>query len=116
MPSLKERRQEYALALENALDRLLDELRRKPGVERVILFGSYGQGRRDLLTDLDMIVVMQSDQDFVTRTAQLYGEMNAGVDLDLLVYTPVEFEEMRGHGFLKHALRGGEVLYEKKSA
>lgn len=116
MPSLKEKRRKYALALENALDQLLNELRHRPEVERVILIGSYAQGKRDLLTDLDVIVVMRSDQDFVARTAQLYGDLNPGVDIDLLVYTPAEFEQMRERGFLKSALKEGEVLYEKKSA
>ena len=81
--------------------------------DKVILFGSYAAGRRDLFTDLDLLVVMESQQDFLTRTAQLYSELAAGVDLDLLVYTPQEFDRMRERGFLRHALKHGSVLYEK---
>jgi len=40
------------------VDRLKRELASIPEVERVILFGSYVRGRRDLLTDLDVLVVM----------------------------------------------------------
>lgn len=46
-------------------------LRGIPEVHKVILFGSYAKGRRDLFTDLDLIVVMDSRDDFVTRCAEL---------------------------------------------
>lgn len=115
MESLAERRERYVLRLEHALERILAALRSMQAVERVILIGSYAQGRRDLLTDLDLVVVMQSDQDFVTRTAKLYSEIQSDVDLDLLAYTPREFAVMAQQGFLRHALEKGRVLYQKKS-
>jgi predicted nucleotidyltransferase len=110
---LTERRAEYAEALECALDEVVAHLSRMPEVERVILFGSYAAGRRDLFTDLDLLVVMSSEQDFVHRTAELYRQMAAGVDLDLLVYTPEEFERLRQSGFVRQAVETGKVLYEK---
>ena len=81
-------------------------------MHRVILFGSYARGRRDLFTDLDLFVIMDSSADFVTRTAQLYQELHPSVDMDLLVYTPAEFERIRHRGFFRHILEEGEVLYE----
>jgi uncharacterized protein len=56
---------------------------------------------------------MDSDLDFVTRSARLYQQMRPGVDLDLIVYTPQEFEQMRGRGFVRQALEEGRILYEK---
>jgi predicted nucleotidyltransferase len=85
-----------------------------PQVEQVILFGSYAARRRDLLTDLDLLVVMTSEQDFVQRTAELYRQLSVDVDLDLLAYTPEEFERQRQRGFARQALKAGKVLYEKK--
>jgi len=111
---LTQRRAEYAEALEHALNRIVNRLTSTPEVERVILFGSYAAGRRDLFTDLDLLVVMSSEQDFVHRTAELYQQLAAGVDLDLLVYTPEEFERERHGGFVQQALKTGRVLYEKK--
>jgi hypothetical protein len=35
----------------------------------VILFAPYAAGRRDLLMDLDLLVVMSSEQDFVQHEA-----------------------------------------------
>ncbi len=113
---LEQKRIAYRQALEEGLDEILGRLREMPEVVKAILFGSYAAGRRDLFTDLDLIVVMDSDQDFVQRTAGLYQKLQVGVDLDLLVYTPDEFEKMRERGFLRHALETGQVIYEKKRA
>ena len=108
--SLGRRRVEYAGALDEALRRILEHLASKPEVRQVILFGSYAAGRRDLFTDLDLLVVLHSDLDFVTRTASLYGELSAGVDLDLLAYTPEEFERLRHGPFVGRILETGKVL------
>ena len=116
MKSLHEKREEYVNNLDQALERVLDQLRAIPAVQRVILFGSYAAGKRDLLTDLDLLVVMESELDFVTRTAQLYVSLQPGIDMDLLVYTPKEFEDMRDGNFIRKALEGGKVLYEKIAA
>ena len=84
--------------------------------ELVVLFGSYAKGRRDLLTDLDVLVVMHSDKPFVDRIAELYRELHVPVDMDLVCYTPGEFEDMRDSPFVKRALSEGVVLYAKGSA
>ncbi|NPV06392.1 MAG: nucleotidyltransferase domain-containing protein [Anaerolineae bacterium] len=84
-----------------------------PGVHRVILFGSYARGRRDLLTDLDLLVVMDSALDFVGRTAELAGRLRAGVPLDLLEYTPEEWERLRERPFMREIVKTGKVLYER---
>lgn len=86
--SLKEEREKYITDLDLALHHVTDKLSTNPQVQRVILFGSYASGRRDLFTDLDILVVMESDQDFVTRSAALLQSLHSGVDMDLMVYTP----------------------------
>ncbi len=114
MESLGQKRQQYVLALDDSLRDIVKQLAGMPEVERVILFGSYAEGRRDLFTDLDLLVVMASEQDFVSRTASLYQRLRLGVDVDLLVYTPEEMERHKGKPFIRHILKTGEVIYEKK--
>lgn len=106
-------REAYGRALDHALDRLRHVFAELPEVRRAIVFGSYAMGRRDLATDLDVLVEMESPLDFVTRTARLYPRVAAGVDLDLFVYTPAEIERMSSHGFVRRALEEGVVIYEK---
>jgi predicted nucleotidyltransferase len=76
----------------------------------VILFGSYATGRRDLFTDLDLLVVMESGEDFVARTTSLYRALEPRVDLDLLVYTPEEFERLRQRGLVRRIAETGRTL------
>lgn len=111
---LDQKRQQYRQTLEQALDKIVHRLAEIPEVTRAILFGSYAAGRRDLFTDVDLIVIMETDQGIVQRTAHLYQVLQAGIDLDLLVYTPEEFEKMHQRNFLRHALATGQVIYEKK--
>ena len=114
MPTLTIQREQYARALARELDDLVRQLGDMPAVERVILFGSYAAGRCDLFTDLDLLVVMDSPLDFVSRNVELARRLHAGVALDLLAYTPQEIEQMGGRPFLRHALETGKVLYEKR--
>ena len=114
--SLDEKRRQYRQALAAALEHIVRTLAGRPQVHRAILFGSYAQGRADLRTDLDILVVMDSPLDFVTRTASLYQELACAVDLDLLVYTPAELERLRRRGFVRQALETGKVIYERSTA
>ena len=114
--TLPDRRAPHAAALARELDAVVQQLAAMPAVHRVVLFGSYAAGRRDLLTDLDLLVVMDSPLDFVTRNAELAGQVRASVALDLLAYTPEEFARVSDRPFFRHALATGKVLYEKDPA
>ena len=87
-----------------------------PAVFRISIFGSYARGSADLFTDLDILVIMQSHQPFIKRQQDLYQLLAAPVDLDLLCYTPEEFQEIRQRPFFRRALRDEVVLYEKNAA
>jgi predicted nucleotidyltransferase len=113
---LTDRRAAYARELALALDDIVARLSRVPEVERILLFGSYARGRCDLMTDLDVIVVMDSSLPFVERLVAVRRQLEIGVDLDLLVYTPAEFEGMKDRPFLRHALRDAKVLYARQAA
>jgi predicted nucleotidyltransferase len=60
-------RADYRQLLDQSLRKIVQQLSKMPSVEKVILFGSYVIGRRDLFTDLDLIVVMYSDQAYIER-------------------------------------------------
>ena len=114
--SVASRRAQYARNLEEAVVGIVEQLRRMPEVRKVVVFGSYAAGRRDLHTDLDLLVIMDSDLDFVARNAEMAGRIRCGVALDLLVYTPAEVARMRERPFLRQALTTGKVLYESAGA
>lgn len=111
-PPLATLRTAHRRALEEAVERVRRVLPSLPGVRRVSLFGSFARGRVDLFTDLDVLVVRETDEPFVERQASLYRALSLPVDLDLICYTPEEFEALRDRPFLRGILREEVVLYE----
>lgn len=115
-PGLSASRARYAALLRESLREIVSRLAALDEVERVSVFGSYARGRADLLTDLDVLVVMRTERPFVDRLRMLYGALAVPVDLDLLCYTPPELEAMKARPFFRRVLRDEVVLYEKKRA
>lgn len=81
------------------------------GATLVVAFGSFPNGKAGSASDLDIVAVLPSDLPFVKRLERLYFEIVPRVALDLLVYTPEEFETMKDRPFLRRALETGRVLY-----
>ncbi|MCR4404977.1 MAG: nucleotidyltransferase domain-containing protein [Candidatus Acetothermia bacterium] len=71
----EERRLQHQVELEQALRKAVELLAALPEVRKVIIFGSYARRRRDLFTDLDLVVIMDSEEDFLGRLARLYGRL-----------------------------------------
>jgi len=82
------------------------------GVQRAILFGSLARGDVGGVSDLDLILVVETRERFLERCARFYRALEPTVGMDILVYTPDEFEAMRRRRFLRHALADGKVIYE----
>ncbi len=96
----------------------LDELKRclAPHVGRarkVIAFGSVARGDADEWSDLDLIIVAETSRPFLERFKDFSGLYNVWPRLDLLIYTPVEFERMiaEGNPLVLDAIREGVVLH-----
>lgn len=110
---IRTRREEYAELLRKSAEEVVKKLRDR--VERISIFGSYARGRTDLFTDLDILIVMKTDKPFPERLKELYSLLALPVDVDVLCYTPEEFERMKGTGFLKKVMEEEILLYEKRS-
>jgi len=82
------------------------------GVRRAILFGSVARGQVRGQSDLDLILIVDSPEPFAERCARFYSVLTPSVGLDLLVYTPTEFDELRATPFLARALAESRTVYE----
>jgi len=73
---------------------------RAAGVRRAFVFGSWARGEADGFSDLDLIVVMDTDLPRVERGRELLTRLDESlpVVMDLLVYTPDEFAAGRARG------------------
>ena len=85
------------------------------GAEKGLLFGSCARGDADDFSDIDLIVVKRTDKRFLDRLQDIIDIIRPNFALDVLVYTPEEFERMRGEGnpLITRALEEGKVIYER---
>jgi predicted nucleotidyltransferase len=96
-----------------ALTALVDSLKRyRP--QRIILFGSAARGQADADSDLDILVIKDTQEPFVQRLEEMARLCPDGIHADILVYTSQEIQAMmdEGNPFIANALREGEVIYE----
>lgn len=84
------------------------------GARRAIVFGSVARGEADAGSDLDLVIITETTRPFFERFRDFAGVWDVWPRLDLLVYTPEEFEEMRADGnpFIERVLAEGRVVHE----
>ena len=78
------------------------------------IFGSHARGTASAESDIDVIVVAPTERPFVERFRDyLPAIVDAGVGVDLLVYTPEEFARMRAEErpFLVDALADARQIH-----
>jgi len=83
---------------------------------KVILFGSQARGEAHEKSDIDLIVLCAAFDDRYDLEARMYASLRGiPCPIDLMVYTPTEFEQERlMFGTAAHpAWREGKVVYEQ---
>jgi predicted nucleotidyltransferase len=103
--------------LESELTRWLPLLIEHENPIKIILFGSYCAGEIHEWSDLDLVIVKETEARFLDRTRQVLLLLKPKVGVDVLVYTPEEFERLsQERAFVRDEIFGkGTVLYERES-
>jgi predicted nucleotidyltransferase len=106
--------------LQIKVDKIVSLLADKYQPEKVILFGSSAWGVIHPDSDIDLVVVKKTDKRFYDRIGDVLHILWSGVEtpkigVDVLVYTPEEFQEMsRGNYFIRDEVLGkGRIIYER---
>lgn len=96
-------------AIEQALARWVEELRERPEVLAVVLFGSFASGRAVPGSDLDLLIVLRDDsRPFLDRVPD-YAPDDLPVPADVFPYTLAEVAA--GQPLAAEALRAGRTLW-----
>jgi len=101
--------------LEKEVERIVSIIKEEYSPERIILFGSLANGKVHEWSDIDLLIVKETDKRPVDRTLEICKLIHPKVGIDLFVYTPNEYEALvrEKFFFLVSILREGKVLYEK---
>lgn len=84
--------------------------------EKVILFGSYAYGKPTMDSDVDLLIVMESQERSAHRGMRITRELlDVPFPLDILVRTPQEIMRRLkvADYFFQEIMRQGRVLYER---
>ncbi|RJP25360.1 MAG: nucleotidyltransferase domain-containing protein [Deltaproteobacteria bacterium] len=99
------------------LRRVGEKIAELPGVEKVILFGSYARGNPTPDSDVDLLVVWNTRRprlDCRMRISTMF--LDRPFPMDIVVRTPRQVKEsLAGFDpFIQEVHSTGKVLYEKK--
>ena len=102
-------------SLNRELERWLPLLIEHERPDKIIVFGSYSTGQVREWSDLDMVIVKETEARFLDRSRQVLLLLKPKVGLDVLVYTPQEFEQLsRERAFVRREIVDkGKVIYER---
>jgi predicted nucleotidyltransferase len=96
---------------------IVSQIATKFDPDKIILFGSYAVGNATNNSDIDLLVIKETDLPKHKRSFDiqklLIGSM---IPMDILVYTKSEFEKEKNekYSFLYSAIKTSKIVYERK--
>ena len=99
---------------EQLIEEIKDRIVSAVQPEKIIVFGSYAYGTPSKESDLDLLVIMPSDEPMhsrVTKIRKLVRDIH--IPKDIIVYTPQEVEKWKdaSAAFITTVVRKGKVIY-----
>lgn len=93
-----------------------DTIARAVNPEKIIVFGSFARNESEWDSDLDLLVVMDTNLPFVERALKIRGLFDCvPCPMDVVVYTPDEIAHWRDipSSFIHQILSEGRLLYDR---
>ena len=84
--------------------------------QKIILFGSYAAGNPNNDSDLDLLIIKDTDLPRHKRSFDIQKSLiGSMIPMDILVYTSKEFELEKNekNSFLYSAIKTSKILYER---
>lgn len=104
-------------ASENEIDQIKNRLFpifKKNKAKKVYLFGSLSRGTQSRKSDVDLMIVTETEKRFFDRYEDYETIQRILPDrsVDMLIYTSEELEKIAHRAFIRQILEEGKVLYE----
>lgn len=83
--------------------------------QRIILFGSAARGDYHDGSDIDLLIIKNTDRRFVERIGDVLELLDNRLPVEPIVYTATEFDQLIDdqNSFVQSIIREGKVLYEQ---
>lgn len=98
----------------NQIENAAKQIGEKSHAQAVILFGSYARNEAGRDSDVDFLVIAESDLPRYKRSRQIHLMFKPyPFPMDILVYTPEEIQKEKESeiSFISRALKEGKKLY-----
>ncbi len=101
--------------IETELARIVPVLIEHFDPQLIVAYGSIATGGVNEWSDIDLLIVQESDVPFWHRPAKICALLDSRVNIDIFAYTPEEFERVRRRDpFVRdEMLAKGRVLYQR---
>ena len=102
---------------EAKIDDIILRIATKFNPDKIILFGSYAAGNQQNDSDLDLLIIKDSNLPRHKRSFEIQKSLlGTKIPMDIIVYTNKEFEKERKekYSFLNSAIKISKILYERK--
>ena len=101
--------------LRQELVRFIEIVTQQMQPESIILFGSLATGHVGEWSDLDLMVIANTDLPFYERIKHVLQSVHPRAGMDVFIYTPAEWAEMASErSFIRDGiLDKGQVVYAR---
>lgn len=99
-----------------AIDRVAKNIADHFSPEQIILFGSYAYGKPHPYSDVDFLVIMETNERPLAKQMEISRALSPHpFGMDILVRTPKQLQERLalGDSFMHDITTKGKVLYER---
>jgi predicted nucleotidyltransferase len=82
--------------------------------DKIILFGSYASGNPTPASDVDLLIIMNTNRSTLDLAAEVSSSIKHTFPMDILIRTPQEIAKrlQLGDFFIRDVMETGRVLYE----
>ncbi|MGH7600328.1 MAG: nucleotidyltransferase domain-containing protein [bacterium] len=103
----------------NVIPLLVERIKEKYQPEKIILFGSYAYGEPQTSSDIDLLIIKDTDKAFYKRWAEvcrMVSDLRHRIPFSPFVFTPKEWQSRleRRDPFIKEILEKGKILYARQ--
>ena len=80
--------------------------------DKIILFGSYASGQPREESDVDLVVIKTTNEEFHERQKKVRLLLKTTIPVDIFIFTPEEFEQAKeDNPLIKEVSETGKVVY-----